>query len=62
MAKAERNGITRIELEVRADNQPAIALYESMGFILEARKRNAMRFQGVYYETLLMARLSNNVA
>lgn len=56
--KAQAKGMTRIELEVRADNQRAIALYERMGFALEGRKRNAMRFDGVYFDALLMSRVA----
>ncbi len=53
--QARANGITRIELEVRADNERAIKLYERMGFMLEARKLNGMRFDGVYYDSLQMS-------
>ncbi len=55
--KARAKGITRIELEVRADNQPAIGLYRSMGFEQEAVKRRAMRFDGHYHDALLMSLL-----
>lgn len=57
IGKARANGITRIELEARADNAPAIALYERMGFVHEARKRNALRFEGVYYDAVQMCLL-----
>ena len=57
IAKAKAKGITRVELEVRADNEPAIRLYERVGFVLEARKRNAMRFDGTYYDSLQMSLL-----
>lgn len=56
--KAPQKGITRITLEVRADNQPAIKLYEKAGFVHEARMRQAMRFGGVYFDALLMSRLT----
>lgn len=55
--KSRLKGITRIELEVRADNSRAIALYERMGFVLEGRKRAAMQFEGVYFDALLMSRV-----
>ena len=54
---ARRKGLTRVELEVRADNVPAIRLYEKVGFAHEGRKRQGMRFDGVYFETLTMARV-----
>lgn len=43
-AKAERSPrITRLELNVLADNARAIALYESLGFEHEGRRRGAVR-------------------
>jgi putative acetyltransferase len=57
ISKANTKGITRIELEVRADNERAIGLYKALGFELEAVKRNAMRFDGVYYDALQMSLL-----
>lgn len=57
LVKAKAKGITRVELEVRADNLPAIRLYEKVGFVREALKRNAMRFDGVYYDALQMSLL-----
>lgn len=55
LAKAPAKGISRIELEARADNARAIALYERVGFRHEAIKRNAMRFDGVYYDAVQMS-------
>lgn len=57
IAKAWTRGITRIELEVRADNARAIRLYDALGFQQEAVKRQAMRFDGVYFDALLMSLL-----
>ena len=54
IAKAWRKGLTRIELEARADNSAAIALYSKVGFEHEATKRRAMRFDGVYYDAAQM--------
>jgi RimJ/RimL family protein N-acetyltransferase len=53
--KALSKGITRVELQARADNVRAIRLYERAGFVAEARLRNAMRFDGVYYEAVQMS-------
>lgn len=50
-------GITRVELETRVDNARAIGLYEKLGFVHEARKKNAMRFEGVYHDALQMCLL-----
>lgn len=57
LSKAKANGLTRIELEVRADNAPAIKLYEHLGFKHEALKRNAMLFDGKYFDALQMGLL-----
>jgi RimJ/RimL family protein N-acetyltransferase len=51
-------GMTRIELLVRVDNEPAIALYRRCGFELEGRLRNYMIVDGASYDTLAMARLA----
>jgi RimJ/RimL family protein N-acetyltransferase len=53
--KARAKGITRIELDVRADNERALRLYARAGFTREALKRNAMRFDGVYFDTVQMS-------
>lgn len=50
-------GLTRVQLEVWADNQRAIRLYETLGFEPEGRKRNAVRRRGEYVDVLLMGRL-----
>ncbi len=55
--KAWAKGLTRIELEARADNVAAIALYEKLGFRHEALKRNAMRFDGTYFDAVQMCLL-----
>lgn len=54
LAKATAQGMTRIELEVRADNERAIRLYEGLGFARESVKRHGMRFDGVYYDSVDM--------
>lgn len=55
--KARAQGLTRIELEARADNLGAIRLYEQLGFRHEALKRQAMRFQGRYFDAVQMSLL-----
>ena len=62
LGKAAAKGISRVVLEVRADNSNAIHLYEKAGFAVEARMRNAMRFDGVYYEALQMSLINENAA
>jgi len=55
--KAWSKGMTRVDLETRADNAAAIALYEKVGFRREGLARNAMRFDGVYYDCVTMGLL-----
>lgn len=55
--KAQSKGLTRIELETRADNLPSIRLYEKIGFVREAVKRKAMRFDDEYFDTIQMSLL-----
>lgn len=62
LAHAARKGITRVELEVRADNLSAIRLYERLGFVVEGRKRQGMRFDGVDFDSLSMGRVSSPTA
>ena len=50
-------GLTRIELEVRADNLRAKRLYERFGFRDEGVLRNAMRFEGQYFDCFTMSLL-----
>ena len=60
LAHARSRGLTRVELEVRADNAPAIRLYESLGFVHEGRKRNGNRLDGVYCDSLTMGLVWND--
>ncbi len=55
--KAEQKGLTRIELTVRENNLPAIALYKKFGFGIEGIHKNAVRIEGVYENHLSMALL-----
>jgi RimJ/RimL family protein N-acetyltransferase len=48
-------GFCRIELECVAWNAPAIALYQGLGFVLEARKTKAINLRGRPEDMLLMA-------
>ena len=49
--------LRRVELEVYADNQRAVRLYEKFGFEAEGRKREASVKNGAYVDLLVMARL-----
>ena len=55
LGQARRSGFKRIELDVHADNQRAIALYEKAGFVREGLLRNASLIDGVFRDAILMA-------
>lgn len=50
-------GVLRVELQVHADNDRAMALYRSMGFVEEGRHRAYALKNGRYIDVLSMARL-----
>ena len=52
---AKQNGVTRIELQVFADNSAAQALYEKMGFVREGVRRGLFRFGDRAVDDVLMA-------
>lgn len=54
---AKAKGLTRIELTVRENNKPAIALYEKFGFITEGIHKNAVCINGKYENHIFMALL-----
>lgn len=51
-------GLRRIELYVYASNAPAIRLYERHGFVVEGRRRAAIRVGDRLVDDLLMAYLT----
>lgn len=53
-------GVLRVELTVHADNERAIALYRSFGFVEEGRHRGYAMKDGHYVDALCMARLHLN--
>jgi len=57
IARSWEIGLTRIELEVRADNEHALRLYQRLGFVEEGRKRRGLRIEGEYKDTVQMALL-----
>ena len=57
LERAKHAGITRVELEAREDNLPALRLYGRFGFEVEGTKRRGMRVHGQYFDTIAMALL-----
>ena len=54
--KAKEQGIERVELEVFRTNNPAIRLYEKIGFVVEGEKKKARKLDGIYDNLVLMAK------
>jgi RimJ/RimL family protein N-acetyltransferase len=55
LAQARKVGFARVELSVHADNARAIALYDKVGFVREGVQRDAIRIDGHYGDTFMMA-------
>ncbi|MFI5356550.1 MAG: GNAT family N-acetyltransferase [Opitutales bacterium] len=53
--RASEIGLEKIELSVHASNEPAIALYRSIGFEEEGRKKRGWFVDGIYDDIVLMA-------
>jgi RimJ/RimL family protein N-acetyltransferase len=49
-------GISRLELTVMSDNEPAFALYERAGYSLEGRKREGIIVDGIGIDELVMGK------
>jgi RimJ/RimL family protein N-acetyltransferase len=52
---AREHGIEKLELHVFPHNEPAIALYESFGFVREGYRRRHYRRGAAYVDAILMA-------
>jgi len=55
-------GIERVELEVFASNERAIAFYRASGFVTEGIKRRARKLDGLYDDNVFMALLVEGVS
>lgn len=53
--KAKEKGLERIELSVFKENQPAITLYQKIGFVIEGTKKNAVKINDKYDDLVCMA-------
>jgi RimJ/RimL family protein N-acetyltransferase len=57
LKQARDTGFVRIELDVRADNSPAIVLYSKVGFVTEGVVRDAHLVDDEYHDVIAMALL-----
>lgn len=55
-AYARKEGIEAIELNVVADNQPAIGLYRSLGYVEYGKYPRAVKIDGMYYDGAYMVK------
>jgi RimJ/RimL family protein N-acetyltransferase len=53
-------GVRRVELEVYDFNVAAQKVYESLGFVREGVRRDAVRCEHEWWDSILMARLSDD--
>jgi RimJ/RimL family protein N-acetyltransferase len=55
----ESLGLHRVELEVLADNAPAIRCYEALGFVTEGVRRDARFLDGAFVDLVFMGLLAS---
>lgn len=51
---AQQNTITKIQLQVRTDNERAILLYGKLGFVIEGTIKQAMKINNTYFDDHIM--------
>ena len=54
--KSKRRWTTKVNLDVRIDNEKAIHLYEKFGFEKEGTIKKCLFIDGVYYDNYIMGR------
>lgn len=54
MEWAKAHNITKIQLQVRADNQRAVQLYKKLGFDIESTITKAIKIDNVYFDDYIM--------
>ncbi len=57
--RAFAQGVHRVELEVFAFNPRAQRSYEKAGFVVEGRRRHALRWDGAWVDAIVMGCLSD---
>lgn len=53
ITQLKERGVSRLMLEVRASNTPAVSLYESCGFVLDGKRKGYYERQGATEDALL---------
>lgn len=51
---AKSNNITKLQLQVRADNDRAVQLYQKLGFSIEGKITRATRVNDIYFDDYIM--------
>ena len=57
---AAMEGVRQVTLDVTAGNDPAIRLYQSVGFRIYGTEPGALFADGVYHDTVLMVRMGES--
>jgi putative acetyltransferase len=57
--KAQQQNIHKVNLQVVADNHPAIRLFQKLGFEPEGRIRHAFHNNGKYLDIIPMGKIIN---
>ena len=56
-AVAKEEGVTRIEAQVRVQNERGVAFYKKMGYEIEGTRRKAALINGEYQDEYFIAKL-----
>lgn len=51
---ARCNNITKVQLQVRTDNERAVQLYKNLGFVIEGKITQALKIGNTYFDDYLM--------
>ena len=54
LSEAKKFGLEKVELQVYSDNQPAISLYKSVGFVQEGERTKVRKLNSIYQNLMNM--------